>query len=391
MAFAQQQKPNSMVGRVAEDVAQHEERNNLEHGRIGEGPIERTAEGIADRQAMKYGTNGGYGGVAGAEGVTTGGISGVATGANTVLGAGGFGGVAGIRSEIAGEGPAYCPNPNEAGIAKEFETRVQVIEKVPEMKTVTKVDYVKRLDEREEVVVVPKTKVVMEEVERIDMVPQVQEVTKVRTELRHRVVEEAVEVPYVEKQVVQVPVPRVEQVPRVITEQVEEVVRVPVVTEVPVERQIEVPTGNYCEVPVNDFTHSGKALPTGLYNEPIPETAGVPTNVPLGDGRSTAVETTGLGVGSGVGTGIGSGVGTGTGVGTGIGSGVGTGVGTTGVNDVNNDGYYDTAGPAGTGASTGLAGNTGTTGTGTTGTTGAPKKMSFLQKLENKILPGHRS
>lgn len=69
---------------------------------------------------------------------------------------------------------------------KEFETRVQVIEKVPEMKTVTKTDYVKRLDERTETVMVPKTKVVMEEVERVDMVPHVREISKTRTETRHR-------------------------------------------------------------------------------------------------------------------------------------------------------------------------------------------------------------
>lgn len=69
---------------------------------------------------------------------------------------------------------------------KEFETRVQVIEKVPEMKTVTKTDFVKRLDERQETVLVPKTKVVMEEVERVDMVPHVKEIEKTRTETRHR-------------------------------------------------------------------------------------------------------------------------------------------------------------------------------------------------------------
>jgi hypothetical protein len=73
--------------------------------------------------------------------------------------------------------------------AKEFETRVQVIEKVPEMKTVTKTDYVKRMDERTETVLVPKTRVVMEEKERVDMVPHVREVSKTRTEVRHRWVE----------------------------------------------------------------------------------------------------------------------------------------------------------------------------------------------------------
>jgi hypothetical protein len=54
------------------------------------------------------------------------------------------------------------------------------------MKTVTKTDYVKRLDERSETVLVPKTRVVMEEKQRVDMVPQVREVPKTRTEIRHR-------------------------------------------------------------------------------------------------------------------------------------------------------------------------------------------------------------
>jgi hypothetical protein len=297
-------------------------------------------------------------------------------------------GVTGIRSETTGQGPAYCPNPNDSTLPKEFETRVQVIEKVPEMKTVTKTDYVKRLDERTETVLVPKTKVVMEEVERVDMVPHVKEIPKTRTEIRHRVVEEQVQVPYTEKVVVNVPVPRKETVPRVVTEQVETTVTVPVVKEVPVTRKVEVPTGNYCENPVGEFQHAGKGLPTGLHGEKLGHHPNI-LNKDLGGHTSTA---TGAGIGAGTGLGAGKLARGGSSSSSGYSSsddekttkrtGL-TGTHTTGTGLT---GAHHTTG-------TGLTG-THTTGTGLTGThTGttaaAPKKKSLLQKIEDKLMPGH--
>lgn len=69
---------------------------------------------------------------------------------------------------------------------KEFETRVQVIQKFPEMKTVEETHYVKEIVQEERVITVPRSRVVMEEVEKIDVVPVVRQVPKERVEIVHR-------------------------------------------------------------------------------------------------------------------------------------------------------------------------------------------------------------
>lgn len=69
---------------------------------------------------------------------------------------------------------------------KEFETKVQVVQRYPEMKTVEKTDFVKEVHHEERVVTVPKTRVIMEEVERVDRVPMVKEVNQTRIETVHR-------------------------------------------------------------------------------------------------------------------------------------------------------------------------------------------------------------
>jgi hypothetical protein len=359
MAYNQQQRTGT-VGRTAENLATREE---ARHGTNAAGQPNSMLVKAAERFE---GRGAGYGTGAGNLGTSVG-----ARESQYGTGRAGFNdeqlsgqrmqhgvtGVQGIRTETTGQSDAFCPNPNTPGLAKEFETRVQVIEKVPEMKTVTKTDYVKRLDERSETVLVPKTRVVMEEKERVDMVPQVREVPKTRTEIRHRVVEEEVQVPYTVKEVVNVPVTRKETVPRVVTQQVEQTVTVPVVKEVPVTRQVEVPTGKYCEAPINNYAHAGKGLPTGLHGEKLSTDHTGILNKPVGPNRSTAT-------------------------GTGLTGGHTTGAGLTGTHTTG----------------TGLTG-THTTGTGLTGhspaagTTAAahPKKKSLLQKIEDKIMPGHSS
>jgi hypothetical protein len=54
-------------------------------------------------------------------------------------------GVEGVRTIVSNEGEAFCPNPNTRNLAKEYETRVQVIQRYPEMRTVEKTDYVKEI------------------------------------------------------------------------------------------------------------------------------------------------------------------------------------------------------------------------------------------------------
>ena len=80
-------------------------------------------------------------------------------------------------------------NPNLGGCCrqpKEFETRMQVIQRYPEMKTVEKTDLVKEVRNEERVVTVPKTRVIMDEVERVDRIPVVRQVPKTRIEQVHR-------------------------------------------------------------------------------------------------------------------------------------------------------------------------------------------------------------
>ncbi|KAG0589953.1 hypothetical protein M758_1G057800 [Ceratodon purpureus] len=161
------------------------------------------------------------------------------------------------RTHITHESEAYCPNPNIRDLPKEFETRVQVIQRYPEMKTVEKTDFVKEIHHEERTIIVPKTRMIYDEIERIDRVPVVKQVPKTRIEIVYRVVEEEREVTDMVPVVEYMDVPRIEQVPRVITEDVEEIVTVPVVREVPVTRMVEVPTGNYCEAPVGEFVNPG--------------------------------------------------------------------------------------------------------------------------------------
>jgi len=200
------------------------------------------------------------------------------------------------------ESEAYCPVVTDT-TPQEFETKVQVIRKVPQMKTVEQTEMVKRLDHEERTTTVPRTKVIHEEKTRTIAKPVVKEVKKTRTVDVHRVVEEEKEITEEvevveqvrERKVEKVPrvvweeketwitkpvikkvqkkhtikVPRViteqreedyidyateqeeekrtEKVPRVVTEMVKQTMTVPVVKEVPVTKKVEVPTGEYCE------------------------------------------------------------------------------------------------------------------------------------------------
>ncbi|XP_024389754.1 uncharacterized protein [Physcomitrium patens] len=161
------------------------------------------------------------------------------------------------RSQVTNEGEVYCPNPNIRDLPKEFETRVTIIQRYPEMRTIEKTDFVKEIHHEDRTIRVPKTRVVMDEVEHIDRVPVVRQVPKTRIEIVHRVVTEEREVTDIVQVVEYIEVPRIEMVPRVITEAVEERVIVPVVREVPVTRMVEVPTGNYVEAPVGEFVNPG--------------------------------------------------------------------------------------------------------------------------------------
>jgi hypothetical protein len=160
-----------------------------------------------------------------------------------------------VRTVVSNEGEAYCPNPNMHNLPKEYETRVQVIQRYPEMRTVEKTDYVKEIVNEERTIIVPKTRVVMDEVQHVDRVPIIREVPKTRIEIVHIVVPEEREVTDMVPVIEYVDTPRIERVPRVIVEDIEERIRVPVVREVPVTRMVEVPTGNYCEAPAGEFVN----------------------------------------------------------------------------------------------------------------------------------------
>lgn len=221
------------------------------------------------------------------------------------------------------ESDAYCPRVEET-TPQEFETKVQVIRKTPEMKTVEKTEMVKRLSHEEKTTTVPRTKVITEERTSTTKHPVVKEVQKTRTIDVHRVVEEEKEITETvdvveqvrERKVEKVPkviyeeketwitkpvvrqvekkrtikVPRVitekkeeaytdylteeveekkiEKVPRVVTEQVKQTMSVPVVTEVPVTKKVEVPTGGYCEEVVS-HDHAPAALGPAVVPEKV--------------------------------------------------------------------------------------------------------------------------
>jgi len=114
---------------------------------------------------------------------------------------------------------------------------------------------VKEIVNEERTIIVPKTRVVMDEVQHVDRVPITREVPKTRIEIVHRVVPEEREVTDMVPVIEYVDTPRIERVPRVIVEDIEERIRVPVVREVPVTRMVEVPTGNYCEAPAGEFVN----------------------------------------------------------------------------------------------------------------------------------------
>lgn len=164
-------------------------------------------------------------------------------------------GVEGVRTVVSNEGEAYCPNPNIRHLPKEYETRVQVIQRYPEMRTVEKTEYVKEIVNEERIIIVPKTRVVLDEIQHVDRVPIIRQVPKTRIEIVHIVVPEEREVTDMVPVIEYVDTPRIERVPRVIVEDIEETIRVPVVREVPVTRMVEVPTGNYCEAPAGEFVN----------------------------------------------------------------------------------------------------------------------------------------
>ena len=82
--------------------------------------------------------------------------------------------------EVLNWGMCGCVQP------KEYETRVQVIQRYPEMRTVEKTDYVKEIVNEERTIIVPKTRVVMDEVQHVDRVPIIRDVPKARIEIVHR-------------------------------------------------------------------------------------------------------------------------------------------------------------------------------------------------------------
>ncbi|KAL2612214.1 hypothetical protein R1flu_023906 [Riccia fluitans] len=162
----------------------------------------------------------------------------------------------GIKTAVTNEGPAFCPTPEHiASLPKEYETRVQIIQKYPEMRMVEETYYVKEVRNEARTVMVPRTRVITEEHERIDMVPIVKQVPKTRVEIVYRVVEEEREVTDMVPVVEMVPVPRIEKIPRLITEEFAETIEVPTVVEIPMTRTIQVPTGNYCEMEAGTYVN----------------------------------------------------------------------------------------------------------------------------------------
>lgn len=69
---------------------------------------------------------------------------------------------------------------------KEYETKVKIVERYPEMRTVEKTFWVKEVQREDRVFMVPKTEIVgYEKTPRSDRVPYLKEVTKMRIEIHY--------------------------------------------------------------------------------------------------------------------------------------------------------------------------------------------------------------
>jgi hypothetical protein len=154
-------------------------------------------------------------------------------------------------------GPAYCPNPNETDLPKEYETHVQVFVRVPEMQEVEETHYKKEVCYEKAKVRLPKSVLTYDLVEHFEMVPVVKYVTKTRQEIEYRVSEEEIEITVMEQCVEYEDVCVIRQEPKVIIEEVEEIIKVPVVKEVEVTKMCEEWTGKYCESEVEKFCSPG--------------------------------------------------------------------------------------------------------------------------------------
>jgi hypothetical protein len=64
---------------------------------------------------------------------------------------------------------------------KDYETKVRIIQRIPEMRQVEKTFFVKQLDHEDRITKVKKTRVVMEDVEDWVKVPVVKEVPRLQT------------------------------------------------------------------------------------------------------------------------------------------------------------------------------------------------------------------
>ena len=69
---------------------------------------------------------------------------------------------------------------------KEYETKVKIVQRYPEMRTVEKTFWVKEVQREDRVFMVPKTEIVgYETIPRCEIVPYLKEVTKMRIEIRY--------------------------------------------------------------------------------------------------------------------------------------------------------------------------------------------------------------
>ncbi|KAG0580610.1 hypothetical protein KC19_4G186500 [Ceratodon purpureus] len=161
-----------------------------------------------------------------------------------------------VESHAVGHGYSH-PDPDEVDHPREYETHVQIVRRVPQMREVEEKHYRKDAIYVKQKVSVPKSHKTYDEVEHFEMVPRVRMVTKTRPEIEYVEYTEEIEIPEIVQEVEYEEVCVVRQEQRVIPEWVEETIQVPIVKEVKVTKMCEEFTGRYIETEVEKFVSPG--------------------------------------------------------------------------------------------------------------------------------------
>lgn len=160
-------------------------------------------------------------------------------------------------NEVTSISEPYCPDPYLANITRDYETKVRIIQKYPEMRKVEKTFFVKQLVHEDRVTKVNKSRIIVVDVEDWVKVPVIKEVTKPKKIKIHKIHEEVRTQTYEEPVIEYERRCTTKRIPRVQLVDLEEEIKVPLIKEVPTVVKIQVPTGGFCESPIDEYYTPG--------------------------------------------------------------------------------------------------------------------------------------